>query len=502
MSRAPDGTGEGESANLRYELWERDDIEGVLAEEDRLVRGLEADPAHGPTHIETIRMRGERAVTLHKLNRREDALREFEWVATHTLAHPDVAADEEEAVVARWRVGHSLHGLGRDGEALEVFTELERRFGGDPRFRDSQQIEFAATARRQILGLQLAEAHESGSAAAEGGDPERALAEFTRAREIALEHPEIGPGHRDTALMRAKRGEALRQLGRAEEALSEFAEVARIPPGTDPPEQLWLAARNHRAELHIEADDHAAALADLTWLLEAFSADPSFGPQHTQTTLTRWRRAEALGRLGRDREAVAETTRVVEALTGADGEPPSRDLPLARVSLARSLALVRRYPEAFDEAQRALAEAGAAGPRKDPEILDLARQLLASLGEMIPAAIAGVAEKSALAHTEERFAHAVEGWTETIELAARDRATGPAHPDTLAARRNLVTALLALGRDEAALAAWEQVRALDGSAAEQPLSGPLLPLSTHSGGSQREARVNLEQALMRLRVEP
>jgi tetratricopeptide (TPR) repeat protein len=124
--------------------------------------------------------------------------------------------------------GQILKKMGKTGEALDVYTAVERKAEeGAPNY---QKLPLAAF--RYSLGLELLGAARR----------EEALARFER---VAAD-PEAP--RREGSLSRLKAGQILDLLGRREEALARYREVLKLEDA---------AGAHHEAERYIERPYHA-----------------------------------------------------------------------------------------------------------------------------------------------------------------------------------------------------------------------------------------------------
>ncbi len=196
---------------------------------------LMADGAHGPGHLKTIELRGERAVTLFKLGRHEDALAEAQWVLGALERHPDVDSSSEQLVDMRWQCGVYLLHLSRNDEALAVFTALDTRYSHHPAFGvEHRRIRDAREMRRAILAERIEKLGVKAERRRKEGRPEEALALCDRLLDAIADHPKHGPESVATAKVLRARGLTLDELGRQREAITAHARACELFAAAEP----------------------------------------------------------------------------------------------------------------------------------------------------------------------------------------------------------------------------------------------------------------------------
>ncbi|MGW5684097.1 tetratricopeptide repeat protein [Nonomuraea sp. NPDC003754] len=212
-------------------------------------------------------------------------------LATLLVRHHDQAARDPEAAVAwineaititslladpRERAFH----LGFDLNAKALIEVRRKRFGESARLVQAaidlaeRDLADVHPIHRLVLYANRAQLR------AMSGEPEQALADYTRAIEI-------DPGYPDYYL---DRGDLLRRLGRTEQALADFESAMRLSPP-------WPEPYYNRAELRYAAGDLDGALHDLDRALEL---DPDFAPAYVNRAGLR----AATGRYGPARSDV------------------------------------------------------------------------------------------------------------------------------------------------------------------------------------------------------
>jgi tetratricopeptide (TPR) repeat protein len=429
-------------------FWENREFEATLAEEAWLIELLNASPAYGPNHLETIKERDSRAITLVMLKQREAAADEFAWVAQAFAEHPEVGPDHEDTVTARLHLGWCLLRAESQLEALAVFTDLEARFGEHPEYGLEHPRIKEARRGRGVIQREIMNGHATlAHTAAEEGRWEQAVEEWSAAVEVSVAHPDIGPADGHTALLRTHMALALHALGQEEEAFIEFNRAAAGSAQDGPAEPHQLAAREHRARLHRAAGRASEALHDDTWLVQAFLSHPAFGPDHLYTARARRVRAIALNDSGRHVEAVGEHRRVAQFFSNSEEPFGSSEAVAAYVLLAFTLFMTARYGEALAEVDRILQNAELLeGEEQQQNNLSFLRELKTGIFDAIPFRLADLMEAAALAHEEERFEHAVTAWAEFVELATLHPRFGQNHPDTVTAEHNRTVAMAARRR--------------------------------------------------------
>lgn len=374
-----------------------------------------------------------------------------------------------QAPTARWRAGRAVHAvtviLERGGldqarrataQAIRAWTNLQ---AGDA------QAALADWDRAEQLGLHTFVLYsERGSTHWSSGQPDQAVADYTRALPLA-------PDDAQALTTRVRRGGALLAAGRPEEAMTDLDAVIAADPGATP-------ARAYRAMALLRLDRPADALADAEECLAATAQgaddlalrglihqrlghnaealadfDHSLALQPDAETWVFTGRGLALEALGRFGEAADSFARAVGSGESAEAE--------TLAYYARVLRLAGRHTEALTVAERAAAQhPGAAGPVREaavslyesgrlPDAADALRRLL----DLDPAA--GYAlESLALIHA--RLGQPAAALADLDRLAE----IGPPPPWFHARRAQLHVLLrdMAAARDE--LGALERDRAL------------------------------------------
>ncbi|MFD1935934.1 tetratricopeptide repeat protein [Nonomuraea mangrovi] len=192
-------------------------------------------------------------------------------LATLLVRHHDPVRRDPEAAVAwineaititsllrepRERAFH----LGFDLNAKALVEVRRRRFGESARLVQ-EAIDLAERDLADVHPIhRLVLYANRAQLRAMSGEPDAALADYTRAIEA-------DPGYPDYYL---DRGDLLRRLGRTGQALADFENAMRLSPP-------WPEPHYNRAELRYEAGDLAGALEDLDYALEL---DPEFAPAY------------------------------------------------------------------------------------------------------------------------------------------------------------------------------------------------------------------------------
>ena len=287
-----------------------------------------------------------------------------------------------ETVTAQLTVANALHAAGRESEAIalyeQVLTARERLFG--PAHRETLAVR-----------LKLAETYEM---AGRRGDSvrlyERAVTDAER---------ELGPAHRDTLSARASLAGAYLAAGRTKEAISAY-------------------------ERTLAAQEREAATADGAGLAGS-GADVPGAPTALGVLATRAALAGAYRAAGRNKEAIAEYTRVLagrEQQFGADHP----DTIAARGSLGYAYRSAGKLREAIPQYERVVADRERIFGAEHRDTL-ASRALLAAAYQMA-----------------RRMREAVETYEAVV--ADSERALGPGDLDTLTARCNLAAAYYEGGR--------------------------------------------------------
>jgi tetratricopeptide (TPR) repeat protein len=247
---------------------------------------------------------------------------------------------------------------------------------------------------------------------------------YRRAYERRAADPGYGPEHPDTLTSRDNLADALRGLGRLEEAEAEHRAVLSIRTrtlGEEHPSTLTTRANlarvlRARGRLREAEAEHRAVPGICHKVL---------GPEHPDTLASQATLARMLQDLGRLDEAEAVHRAVLSIRNRTLGEEHPSTLA-SRGSLASVLHYLGRYAEAESEHRTVLEirvrVLGAEHPRTLTSRGDLAR-VLHDLGRLEEAA------------TEQK----------TV-LAIRERVLGPEHPRTLASRGSLASVVHDLGR--------------------------------------------------------
>lgn len=261
----------------------------------------------------------------------------------------------------------------------------------------------------------------------------------------------VGPDHPTTIGARAIRAFTLGELGDHRAALAEQTWVvdayARHPAyGPEHPETI--RARANRAFTLGDLGDLEQALEEETWVVDARAAHSSFGPDHPNTIQARSNRAFTLGELGRHTEALVEQELIVAARSADPAIGPDHpDTIRARANRASTLWALGRQQEALAEYTWVL-DARLADPEIGPNHVDTIRaranraSILSELGE----------------HQQ-----ALKERSEVLEIRCRHPAFGTDHPETIIARSNRASTLADLGDHRQALAEQQLVVDLYGT---------------------------------------
>jgi serine/threonine-protein kinase len=343
---------------------------------------------------------------------------------------PGRAAPAWRQAEARWKA------LTRDHPAVPDFqvslAEVYSRLAG--LYRSAGKTKEAEQACEECLALRRTLAADSKSAAHLRADLARGLAElggvYRAARQVAkaetayleavgllakvaAEEPavpfyrrELARAYSELGLLRLERGPTAAAAEVLGKALVLWQGLARAHPD-DPDHALGLGVCcNNLGNRARQAGEPAAALDWYGQALQALGAGAAIGRAAARKALrdAHWGRAEALTRLGRSVEAVADWDQAVEL---AD----SRDRPWFRLYRTVGLARAGEHARADAEARQLAGVAARSGE---------ALYRLAAAYALASAAAAGDAKLSAGARRDaaERYAH------RGIELLERAAATG------------------------------------------------------------------------------
>ena len=256
------------------------------------------------------------------------------------------------------------------------------------------------------------------------------LAEYAwrQAYQARASDPAIGPDHPDTLTSRNGLANVLRDLGRLEDAETEFGAVVEARTrvlGPDHPDTL--TSRNDLVTILYDRRELAQAESELRAVLEARTR--ALGPDHPKTLNSGSDLAMVLADQGRLEQAEAELRAIIQTGTRVLG-PDHPDILTSRNNLATILADQGKREDAETE-HRAVLEARTRINGPDHPHTLTSRNNFAMV----------LADQGRLEQAEAELRAIIQTGT---------RVLGPDHPDTLGSRINLASVLRDRGRLEQA----------------------------------------------------